>query len=402
MNNKYHIKGFTLIELLISTGILSVAAFSIYGIANIAYDWRKSSKEVVSINFAIKEMENASISTGKYQNISLSSLPTHFVSALNLQSVQNTSDIQLSFNYSDISERVCNDFVSKILSSSKNFGAIINGQVTSNNLADIATQCEKTQGKNEVNILFNKEKDAFNITTITASVNVPPPPPTDVVIPAIPTPAILPTVPAFIPPTTTPITYGITGAAPIYPVVAPSGGPISVTPGTGSSNVTPPNWTPPGYTPAPPATGTPVDDIDQDVLPPPPPPPPPPAAPPDDVSLNFNTYCHSFTYLGIPANPTCVTRNGTYNTKVSAFNYNDFRYWALMMGSSICPYPYSASDIYISLYDLDSDAQAVYQTSSWFPPYIPSGYVTFIDASLAPLLNLTHGTLSVTIHCSGF
>ncbi|MGZ7226851.1 hypothetical protein ACXWO0_10325, partial [Streptococcus pyogenes] len=83
---------------------------------------------------------------------------------------------------------------------------------------------------------------------ITASVNTPPPPHVDVVIPEVPIPIPVPLVAAFTPSTAIPITYSITAVAPVYPVVPPAGGPITTTPGTGTGTVKPPIWTPPAFT----------------------------------------------------------------------------------------------------------------------------------------------------------
>lgn len=261
--------GFTLVELLIATGLIAVASMGIYVAAVVATDWRLASTEVKSLSSAIQDIENSSNVGMGFDGISLTNLSSRtngFKPGLNLVSVSSPVLDRLVFSYSDVNSRVCVNFVEKMLKSSTNISAKVNGNSV-NGLSEVGVACN--DNVNNVEIALNKSIGSFAVNTITASFNAPPPPAIDVIVPANPIPASFPTIPVFVPPTTTPVTYGITGTAPVYPVVPPSGGPISTTPGGGGGgNVSQPGWTPPGYTAAPPATSAGVDEIDQDVLPP--------------------------------------------------------------------------------------------------------------------------------------
>ena len=269
MNNKN--KGFTLIELLLGVGFLSVASVSIYSIATYANDFRTIKSEVSDLSEFIKGIENTT-NTTVFNDEAIQTFQ-QYKSNLELASITSKNG-NLLLNYSNVKSRICVDFVSKMISANNNITAIINGKdISKNDLNEISNSCFNNQ--NELSIVVNKSQ-SYTIDTITASVNTPPPAHVDVVIPEVPIPIPVPQVAAFTPSTAIPITYSITGVAPVYPVVAPSGGPIAITPGTaGGTPVTPPQWTPPLFTPAPPATAAPPDDIDQNPLPPPPPPPAP-------------------------------------------------------------------------------------------------------------------------------
>lgn len=269
--NKNKNKGFTLVELLIGVGLVSIASVSTYSIATYANDIRTTKSEVSDLSEFIKGIENTT-NTTVFNDEAIQTFQ-QYKSNLELASITSKNG-NLLLNYSNVKARICVDFVSKMISANKNISAVINGKDISNNdLNEISNSC--FSNTNEISIVVNKSQ-SYTINTITASVNTPPPPHVDVAIPEIPIPIPVPTVPAFTPSTAIPITYSITGVAPVYPVVAPSGGPIAITPGTaGGTPVTPPQWTPPLFTPAPPATAAPPDDIDQNPLPPPPPPPAP-------------------------------------------------------------------------------------------------------------------------------
>lgn len=137
------LKGYTLIELMIITGVLGLATIGIYTVATIASDWRKSSQEVKSLNTTLAQIDNSTLTTGSYSGITLSSLnnySTGFNSALPLKEVIAPNAKQLNFVYDGVSSRICNDFAGKMLQSSNNIGAIINGkQITTNNLGDVAS-----------------------------------------------------------------------------------------------------------------------------------------------------------------------------------------------------------------------------------------------------------------------
>ena len=179
-----------------------------------------------------------------------------------------------------------------MISAYKNITAVINGKdISKNDLTEISNSC--FSNTNEISIVVNKSQ-SYTINTITASVNTPPPPHVDVVIPEIPIPVAIPKIEAFTPSTANPIVYSITGVAPVYPVVPPSGGPITTTPGTGGTLITPPVWTPPPFTPAGPAIPRPADDIDQNPLPPVPPPPAPPATGISIVKGNTLNVCKRY------------------------------------------------------------------------------------------------------------
>ena len=268
--NKNKNKGFTLIELLIGVGFVSIASVSTYHIANYANDFRTIKSEVSDLSDFIKSVEN-STNTTVFNDEAIQTFQ-QYKSNLELSSITSKNG-NLLLNYSNVKARICVDFVSKMISASKNITAIINGKaIGKNDLNEISNSC--FSNTNELSIVVNKSQ-SYTINTITASVNTPPPSPVDVVIPEIPIPIPVPTVPAFTPSTAIPVVYSITGVAPVYPVVPPSGGPITTTPGTGTGTVKPPVWTPPAFTPAPPATVAPVDDIDQNPLQPTPPAPPP-------------------------------------------------------------------------------------------------------------------------------
>lgn len=268
--NKNKNKGFTLIELLIGVSFVSIASVSTYHIASYANDFRTIKSEVSDLSEFIKSIENTT-NTTVFNDEAIQTFQK-FKSNLELSSITSKNG-NLLLNYSNAKTRICVDFVSKMISAKKNIFAIINGKdISKNDLNEISNSCFSNQ--NELSIVVNKSQ-SYTINTITASVNPPPPAHNDVVIPEIPVPIPVPTVPAFTPSTAQPITYGITGIAPVYPVVAPSGGPIAITPGTTTGTVKPPIWTPPPFNPAGPATPRPADDIDQNPLPPPPPPAPP-------------------------------------------------------------------------------------------------------------------------------
>lgn len=283
-------KGFTLVEILIAVGLVSIASVSTYHIANYANDFRTIKSEVSDLSEFIKSIENTT-NTTVFNDEAIQTFQ-QYKSNLELASITSKNG-NLLLNYSNVKTRVCVDFVSKMISANKNISAIINGKdIKKNDLNEISNSC--FSNTNELSIVVNKSQ-SYTINTITASVNTPPPSPVDVVIPEIPIPIPVPTVPAFTPSTAIPVVYGITGVAPVYPVVPPSGGPITTTPGTaGGTPIKPPVWTPPAFTPAPPATVAPVDDIDQNPLPPVPPPPPPSAAGITIVAGNTLNICKKY------------------------------------------------------------------------------------------------------------
>ena len=270
MNNKN--KGFTLLELLIAVGFVSVASVSTYNIASFANDVMIIRNETKNLSEFIKDIENTT-NTNAFNDEAIQTF-REYKSNLELSSITTKSG-KLLLNYSNVKTRVCVDFVSKMISANKNITALINGkEITKNDLNEISNSCFNNQ--NELSIVVNKSS-GYTIETITASVNVKLPNTNndDFIVPEAQIPLSIPQVASFVPPTTTPIVYGLTGVSPVYPVVPPSGGAIAVTPGTSPGTaISPPKWTPPAFTPAPPATAAPVDDIDQNPLPPVPPPPP--------------------------------------------------------------------------------------------------------------------------------
>lgn len=263
-------KGFTLVEILIAVGFVSIASVSTYSIATYANDIRTTKSEVSDLSEFIKSIENTT-NTTVFNDEAIKTFQ-QYKSNLELASITSKNG-NLLLNYSNVKTRVCVDFVSKMISANKNITAVINGKaIGKNDLNEISNSC--FSNTNELSIVVNKSQ-SYTINTITASVNTPPPPHVDVVIPEIPIPIAIPKIEAFTPSTAIPVVYSITGVAPVYPVVPPAGGPITTTPGTGGTLITPPVWTPPAFTPAGPATPRPADDIDQNPLPPPPPPPAP-------------------------------------------------------------------------------------------------------------------------------
>lgn len=263
-------KGFTIIELLITTGFISLASVGAYAVANTANDYRKSSTEVKNLNALIKQIDNSTSTVENYQGISLSSLA--FNSALALADVQAINK-QLNFIYKDIGSRVCNDFTSKMLASSKNIEAIVNGSnFNKENIKDIAVACY--QDTNDLTIVLNKELKDYSINTVVASINLPPPPVPEIAIPAVPVPASWTPPTAFTASTAVPTTYPLTSVvAPSFGPVVGGGGPINVTSPPGTTPQTPqvPSWTPPSVY-IPPATPAGPDVIDQDPNAPPKPP----------------------------------------------------------------------------------------------------------------------------------
>jgi hypothetical protein len=277
MNTK---KGFTTIELLITTGFISISSIGAYAVANIAGDWRKSTAEVKSLNALITSIENSTSTQDSFKDISYSSLA--FNSSLNLAKIEPI-DKKLNFVYQDIGSRVCNDFVGKMLTSSKNIGSVVNGlEFNKDNIKDIATACY--QDKNDITIVLNKQLNDYSINTVVASVNPPLAQPPELELPTVPTPASWTPPQPFTASTAVPSTYPLTSlTAPALGPVVGGGGPIVVVSPPGTTPAAPrvPNWTPPAV-PIPPATRPPADGIDQDPNPPapaPPPPPPPPQAP---------------------------------------------------------------------------------------------------------------------------
>lgn len=270
MNNN---KGFTLVELLVSVGFLSVASVSTYNIASYANDFRVIRNEVNDLSQFVKDIENTT-NTTDFNDETISTL-RQYKSNLELSSI-TTKKGNLLLNYSNVKARICIDFVNKMITGNKNITAVINGKdIGKNDLAEISNSC---LNQNELSIVLNKTS-SYTIETITASVNPPPPAHIDVVIPETPESlqAKAPTVPAFIPSTAIPVVYSITGTAPVYPVITPPEGVITVTGGTTIGTVKPPVWTAPVFTPAGNPGGWGVDEIDQNPLPPTPPPAPTPA-----------------------------------------------------------------------------------------------------------------------------
>lgn len=265
-------QGFTLVELLVATGVISLASVGLYGVYSITSDWQKTNQEVKSLNLLISEIENSTSTTGKYTGITNASLTNHnFSSALNLKEVNSPQDTKLNFEYKDISPRVCTEFTSKMIASAKNkVTAIINGDIfDENNITHLAAACNASDGNSDVTIVVNKELPAYTIDTVVASVNFPESPPPDITIPLPPTPTPLPNIPSFTAPTAVPIVYGITGAAPVYPVIPPisGGGPPIAGPNTGSGAILD-TFIPPELMPLPPPAAAPPDDVDGEVLPP--------------------------------------------------------------------------------------------------------------------------------------
>lgn len=165
--------------------------------------YRKSSTEVKALNALIQQVENSTSTTENYQSISLSSLA--FNSALTLADVQPANK-QLNFVYKDIGSRVCNDFTSKMLASSKNVMAIVNGSnFNKENIKDIAVACY--QNTNDLTIVLNKELNDYSINTVVASVNLPPPPVPEIELPTVPVPASWTPPQAFTASTAVPTTY---------------------------------------------------------------------------------------------------------------------------------------------------------------------------------------------------
>lgn len=264
-------KGFTTIELLITTGFISISSLGAYAVANIATDWRKSNQEVKSLNALITSIENSTSTQDSFKDVSHSSLA--FNSSLNLANIEPINK-KLNFVYQDISSRVCNDFVGKMLTSSKNIGSIVNGlEFSKENIKDIALACH--QDRNDITIVLNKQINDYSINTVVASVNPPPAPVPEMELPSMPTPASWTPPQPYTASTAVPSTYPITTTTPpaLGPVIG-GGGPISVVSPPGTTPAAPaiPNWTPPAV-PIPPATGHGGDEIDQD--------PNPPARPPE-------------------------------------------------------------------------------------------------------------------------
>lgn len=294
------IKGFTLIELLLITGVISIASVGVYGLAIVTSDLRKSSQEVKSLNLLFSEIDNSLDVKGDYSGITLSNLnniDSKYVSALTLNSVTSPNPKRLNFNYIDVKDRICNDFANKMLASSKKVTVIINEHVINKeDLKDVVESCESNNGRNAVTIVLNNYQDDYTITDVVASVNPPPVPPPDIVIPGTPVPQLPPVINPYIPSGLNPGTYPITNTTPPpIPGLIPGGGPITTVPGTGNPPVTPSPWIPPPVIkpPAPPG-GT--DVIDQDPNPPPPPPPPRPPPPPPAPVCTITGYGPEYCY----------------------------------------------------------------------------------------------------------
>lgn len=268
-------KGFTTIELLITTGFISLSSLGAYAVANIATDWRNSTTEVKSLNALISSIENSTSTQDNFKDISYSSLALN--SSLNLAKIEPV-DKKLNFVYQDISSRVCNDFVGKMLASSKNIETVINGlEFKRESIGNIAIGCQ--QDKNDITIVLNKQLSDYSINTVVASVNPAPAQPPEMELPTVPTPAIWTPPQPFTASTAVPSTYPLTSlTAPTTGPIVGGGGHISVVSPPGTTPAAPrvPTWTPPAV-PIPPATGHGGDEVDQD-----PNPPAPPAQAPDN------------------------------------------------------------------------------------------------------------------------
>lgn len=273
-NTIFGIKGFTLVELLITTGIIGLAGLGVYAAYAVASDNNKAKSETQSLFSVIRNLDNYSIAKGDLEGITLSNLHNftqNFIPNLELTTVSSTSD-SIRFNYANINTRICNNFVSKMISGDKNITSIVNGMnINSNNLSEIAQACESNIGLNSLSVIYSKPTSSNPITVVTANLNAPDTPPPDILVPVTPTPAIVPQVPGFVPSTAIPVVYGITGTAPVYPIIPPvgGGGPPIPGPGTGTGPSIPP-FIPPEI-PDPGEPEQPPEDVpDQNPLPPPP------------------------------------------------------------------------------------------------------------------------------------
>ncbi len=267
-------KGYTLLELLIITGIVSLAAASVYGIAKVASDWSKSSRETEKLQVLFRQINDSTNMMG-YSGITkdnLSNISSGIESALDLRNVVSPSADKLNFEYRNLGARVCRDLTLKMLSSSNTVHAIVNGVTfdSPNNVGALVGACDNSD--NDVTVVLNKYQDTTVMASASPSTNV------------NPTPTPFPTNKPYVSPpgignpyvtsTAVPVRYGLTDKPPALTPSVPSNPPlVSQPPPISPSGPSVPPFTPPPVV-RPPGTPAPPDQLDQDPNPPPPPPAP--------------------------------------------------------------------------------------------------------------------------------
>lgn len=247
-------KGYTLLELLIITGIVSLAAASVYGIAKVASDWSKSSRETEKLQVLFRQINDSTNMMG-YSGITkdnLSNISSGIESALDLRNVVSPSADKLNFEYRNLGARVCRDLTLKMLSSSNTVHAIVNGVTfdSPNNVGALVGACDNSD--NDVTVVLNKYQDTTVMASASPSNNV------------NPTPTPFPTNKPYVSPpgignpyvtsTAVPVRYGLTDKPPALTPSVPSNPPlVSQPPPISPSGPSVPPFTPPPVV-RPPAT----------------------------------------------------------------------------------------------------------------------------------------------------
>lgn len=247
--------GFTLIELIIVVGVMALAAASVYGLASIASDWRKSSAETQKLLILMRELDSATNITGSLAGIdmtNLSNISGGMDSSLDLKSITSVGTDKLEFSYKDVNPRVCNDMGGKLLASANNIELKVNGIniLHAEDVSGLGVAC--SQNRNDLTIVMSKLNQNYTMTLSNPVVNVPlPPPAPPVPMTNHPMPLV---VPQFVASVANPIVYGLSeGAGQIPPPI--NNPPLSVTPSPPSNPSSPPPlFVPPVVVEPPPPT----------------------------------------------------------------------------------------------------------------------------------------------------
>lgn len=236
-------------------GIMAVAAASVYGLASIASDWRKSSSETQKLLVLIKEIDSSTNITGSLAGIdkdNLTNISGGIVSSLGLLNVRSVGTDKLQFEYEDVNSRVCNDLSSKLLTGADNITMNINGTdiKSAEDVKNLGVAC--SQSRNDVKVIMEKSNRNLTITSSSPSTNVATAPPPNPAAPMnVPQPLIGN---PWVASTAVPASYTLLTGAGQIPVVTPGTTPSVTQPPANPGTVLPPQFVPPTVTNPPPPT----------------------------------------------------------------------------------------------------------------------------------------------------
>lgn len=228
INKKTKLKGFTLIEILITIGLISLATVGTYVVFGLAQDTSNSNEEATQLSNAITRLDRATSASGVYTGVTketLDSLGNPFYSKFNLTGIVSPTPNKLHINYTGMSNRNCAKFISKMISSSGNVSAIVNGseQVGGADVGSISSLC--ADNENAVTIVLTSNISVAGLGAVVPSTPpaAPPPPPP----PPPPGPPVVP--PVIIPPVVV-VPVPVTPPPPPPPVIPPNPPPVVVVP----------------------------------------------------------------------------------------------------------------------------------------------------------------------------